>query len=91
MGYHFPLPGDQANPGIKPVSPVSPELQKDSLPAVPLGKPFGQTLVYVKKKHLVNIHCHYICHINGYIVLFLLYILNSLFKTCNIVTWDKYG
>ena len=39
MGCHFPPPGDCTNPGIKPMSPVSPELQKDSLPAMPLGKP----------------------------------------------------
>ena len=35
----FPPPGDLPNPGIKPVSPVSPALQADSLPtAVPEGK-----------------------------------------------------
>ena len=33
----FPTPGDLPDPGIKPVSPVSPALQMDSLPAEPLG------------------------------------------------------
>ena len=28
----FPPPGDLPNPGIKPASPVAPELQVDSLP-----------------------------------------------------------
>ena len=32
----FPLPGDLFNPGIKPSSP---ELQADSLPSEPPGKP----------------------------------------------------
>ena len=30
---------DLPNPGIKPMSPVSPALQADSLPAEPWGKP----------------------------------------------------
>ena len=37
-GLPFPPPGDLPNPGIEPTSPVSPALQADSLPAVPLGK-----------------------------------------------------
>ena len=37
-GCYFPPPGDLPHPGIKPSSPVSPELQDDSLPAEPLGK-----------------------------------------------------
>ena len=35
-GLPFPLPGDLPNSGIQPVSPVSPALQADSLPAEPL-------------------------------------------------------
>ena len=34
-----PLPGYLSNPGIKPISPVSPVLQVDSLPLSHLGKP----------------------------------------------------
>ena len=37
-GWPFPPPGDLPDPGIKPVSPVSPALQLDSLPAEPSGK-----------------------------------------------------
>ena len=32
-------PGDLPDPGIEPVSPMSPALQADSLPAEPSGKP----------------------------------------------------
>ena len=38
-GLPFPPPRDVPNPGIKPTSPVSPELQEDSSPAEPSGKP----------------------------------------------------
>ena len=38
-GWPFLPPGDLLDPGIKPVSPVSPALQVDSLPAEPSGKP----------------------------------------------------
>ena len=31
----FPPPGDFPNPGVEPVSPVSPALQADYLPAEP--------------------------------------------------------
>ena len=31
--------GDLPNPGIKPLSPVSPALQADALPSEPPGKP----------------------------------------------------
>ena len=33
----FPPPGDLPDPGIEPVSPVSPALQMDSLPIEPCG------------------------------------------------------
>ena len=39
MGCHFPPPGDLSNVGIKPMSPVSPALQMDSISTEPLGKP----------------------------------------------------
>ena len=39
-GLPFPPPGDLPKPVIKPMSPVSPALQADSLPAELLGKPF---------------------------------------------------
>ena len=38
-GLPFPPPGDLPNPGIKPISPVSPALQADSLPRRHLGSP----------------------------------------------------
>ena len=38
-GLSCPSPGDLPDPGIKPVSPVSPALQADSLPAEPSEKP----------------------------------------------------
>ena len=38
-GLPFPPPEDLPDPGIKPMSPVFPALQADSLPAEPPGKP----------------------------------------------------
>ena len=38
-GLPCPPPGDLPDPGIEPVSPVSPALQADSLPTEPPGKP----------------------------------------------------
>ena len=38
-GLPFPPPEDLPNPGIKPVSPVSPALETDSLPLSYLGSP----------------------------------------------------
>ena len=38
-GLPFPSAGDLPDPGIEPVSPVSPALQADSLPTEPPGKP----------------------------------------------------
>ena len=38
-GLPFSPPGDLPNPGIKPASPVAPELQVDSLPLSNLGSP----------------------------------------------------
>ena len=39
-GLPFPPPRSLPDPGIKSVSPASPELQADSLPLSPLGSPF---------------------------------------------------
>ena len=38
-GLPFPPPGNLCDPGIEPKSPVSPELQADSLPLSHLGSP----------------------------------------------------
>ena len=38
-GLPFPFPGDLPNPGIKPLCPVSPALQGDSLPLSHQGRP----------------------------------------------------
>ena len=38
-GLPCPPPRDLSDPGIEPASPVSPELQADSLPAEPSRKP----------------------------------------------------
>ena len=38
-GLTFPTAGDLPDPRIKPMSPVSPELQAHSLPVEPFGKP----------------------------------------------------
>ena len=46
-GLPYPSPGGLPNPGIKPMSPLSPELLADSLLAEPLGKP---------RLHLQNIY-----------------------------------
>ena len=37
-GLPFPSPGDLPDPGIEPMSPVSPALQVDSLPTESSGK-----------------------------------------------------
>ena len=44
-GFSFPPPGDLPDPRIEPVSPMSPALQTDFLPAEPLGKPW----IYTKR------------------------------------------
>ena len=38
-GLSFPAPGNLPNPGIKPLSPVAPALQADSLPRSHQGSP----------------------------------------------------
>ena len=58
QGYWSELPchppGDLPNPGIKPMSPVSPALQADSLPAEPPGKP---TCLSLFRKIYQQGHC----------------------------------
>ena len=44
-GLPCPPPGDLLDPGIKPASPVSPELQADSLCTESLGKPKGKLML----------------------------------------------
>ena len=41
-GLPFPSPCDLPNPRIEPASPMSPELQADSLPLEPSGKPLSK-------------------------------------------------
>ena len=48
-GVPFPVPGDLLNPGVEPMSPMSPALKVDSLPAEPQGKPY-KTLTIGKTK-----------------------------------------
>ena len=43
-GLPFPTPGDLPDLGIDPGSPVSPELQADSLPTKPTEKPLQSML-----------------------------------------------
>ena len=45
-GLPCPPPGDLPKPGIKLVSPMSPALQTDSLPAEPLQKPLPLSKIY---------------------------------------------
>ena len=42
-GLPFPTPGDLPDPVVEPASLMSPELQADSLPSEPLGKPQNQS------------------------------------------------
>ena len=42
----IPSPGDLPDPGVKPVSPVTPALQVYCLPAEPQGKPHTHTLTH---------------------------------------------
>ena len=39
-----PPPGDLPDPGIEPESPAAPELQVDSLPTEPPGKPINKSV-----------------------------------------------
>ena len=50
-GLPFPTPGDLPDPRIKPMSPVSPELQAHSLPAEPFGKPIYIYEIFSHKKN----------------------------------------
>ena len=44
-GLPCPSPGDLPDPEIKPMSPVSPTLQADSLPTAPLGSSYSMYLM----------------------------------------------
>ena len=52
-GLPFPPPEDLPNPGIKPLSLASPELQVDSLPLVPPGKPLEEVEAFLSLEGLV--------------------------------------
>ena len=54
-GLLFPSPGDLPDPGIEPVSPVSPGLEEDSLPTELSGKPPGWSIECVKEHWEVNL------------------------------------
>ena len=48
-GFPFPPPGDLPDPRIKPMSPVSPSLQMDSLPLSHWGRPGIWWILTLKK------------------------------------------
>ena len=51
----FSLQWNLPNPGIEPTSPVSPELQVDSLPTEPCGKPIWKyTQLYWSRESMVS-------------------------------------
>ena len=51
-GLPFPSPGDLPNPRIEPGSPVSPDLQADSLVAEPSGEaPGGDGVLLIHGSH----------------------------------------
>ena len=54
-GLPFLPPGDFPDPGIEPMSPVSPALQVNSLTAEPPGKPPYNFHIYLILKNLMNI------------------------------------
>ena len=45
-GLPFPTPGDFLDPGIKPMSPVAPALQADSLSLSHQGSPDLSLIIY---------------------------------------------
>ena len=54
-GLPFPPPGDLPNPGMEPMSPVSPALHAYSLPSEPPGKPclfFVGNVISLDKKQI---------------------------------------
>ena len=55
-GLPRPPPGDLPNPGIELMSPVSPALQVDSLPAEPLGKIPRQAFSESIFRDMRNVH-----------------------------------
>ena len=55
IGCDFPPPGDLPDPGIGPMSPVSPPLQVDSLLTEPSGKPSNSVYLNIWSR------LYYIC------------------------------
>ena len=55
-GLPFPTPEDLPNPGIKPTSLKSPELQANSLPSVPPGKPMFSVSCHIFLMEQDGIH-----------------------------------
>jgi len=45
-GLPFPSPGDLPDPGIKPMSPVSPALEGGFFITEPPGKPLNNSIAY---------------------------------------------
>ena len=66
-GLPFPSLGDLLNPGIEPVSPVSPALRADSLPAEPLGKPLFVTVITKFVKPLPSFQLAVISHSSKFV------------------------
>ena len=52
-GLPFPTPGDFLDPGVEPLSLASPELQVDSLPPAPPGKPYEEIAAFLSLEGLV--------------------------------------
>ena len=52
-GLSFPTPGDLPNPGIKPVSPVSPSMASRFFITVPPGKLSSYYWLYKYKLHII--------------------------------------
>ena len=59
-GLPFSSPGNLPNPGIEPASLVSPELQEDSSPAEPSGKPSIYETGPISRINLKHF-CHLLC------------------------------
>ena len=63
-GLPCPPPGDLPDPGVKPMSPVSPALQADSLPLSHQGSPCVYRFIYI----------HIFLHVNIYFILLIIFI-----------------
>ena len=78
-GLPCPPPGDLPDPGVKPMSPVSPALQADSLPLSHQGSPCVYRFIYI----------HIFLHVNIYFILLIIFIYTHT-HTCTslVVTWS---